>query len=45
MECGAIVDVARSPGIIPVAVAKEASWLLVRITQMLTKLEASVRQH
>jgi hypothetical protein len=45
MECGAIVDVARSLGIIPATVAKEASWLVVRIVQMLTKLEVRVRQH
>jgi four helix bundle protein len=44
MECAAIVDVARSLGLITVAVAKEASWLLVRIVQMLTRLETSVRR-
>jgi len=40
MECGAIVDLVRSLGLAPVAGCKEAQWLLVRIVQMLTKLEA-----
>src|SRR5512138_754196 len=31
MECSAIVDVARSLGLISAASAKEAGWLLVRI--------------
>jgi four helix bundle protein len=44
MECAAIVDVARSLGIVTVAIAKEASWLLVRIAQMLTRLETSARR-
>ena len=41
MECAAIVDVIRSLGLSPVAICKEARWLLVRIVQMLTKLEAA----
>jgi four helix bundle protein len=41
MECAAIVDVMRSLGLAPVAACKEARWLLVRIVQMLTKLEAA----
>jgi four helix bundle protein len=40
MECAAIVDTARSLGLAPIATCKEARWLLVRIVQMLTKLEA-----
>ena len=41
MECAAIVDVIRSLGLSPVATCKQARWLLVRIVQMLTKLEAA----
>jgi four helix bundle protein len=41
MECAAIVDVVRSLGLAPIATCKEARWLLVRIVQMLTKLEAA----
>jgi four helix bundle protein len=41
MECAAIVDVVRSLGLAPIAVCKEARWLLVRIVQMLTRLEAA----
>jgi four helix bundle protein len=40
MECAAIVDVIRSLGLAPVGTCKDARWLLVRIVQMLTKLEA-----
>jgi len=40
MECAAVVDLARSLGLVPIARCKEAQWLLVRIVQMLTKLEA-----
>ncbi len=43
MECGAIVDAARSLGLISVGTAKEAAWILVRLVQMLTKLEAANR--
>jgi len=43
MECVAIVDCARSLGVITVGAAKEASWLLARIVQMLTGLEAKAR--
>ena len=43
MECGAIVDAARSLGLTTVGTAKEAGWLLVRLVQMLTKLEAANR--
>jgi hypothetical protein len=42
MECAAIVDVIRSLGLAPIAVCKEARWLLVRVVQMLTRLEAAV---
>jgi four helix bundle protein len=41
MECAAIVDVIRSLGFSPAAACKDARWLLVRIVQMLTKLEAA----
>jgi four helix bundle protein len=40
MECAAVVDVVRSLGLAPIVACKEARWLLVRIVQMLTKLEA-----
>ncbi len=42
-ECAAVVDVLRSMGLAPVTLCREARGLLVRIVQMLTKLEASVR--
>ncbi len=41
-ECAAIVDVVRSTGLAPITLCREARGLLVRIVQMLTKLEASV---
>jgi four helix bundle protein len=41
MECAAIVDVIRSLGLAPVAACQEARWRLVRIVQMLTKLETA----
>ncbi len=41
MECAAIVDVVRSLALAPLATCKEARWLLVRVVQMLTKLEAA----
>jgi four helix bundle protein len=44
MECAAIVDCARSLGLVPIAKAKDAGWLLVRLVQMLTKLIASVER-
>ena len=44
MECVAIVDCARSLGLAPVAKAKEAGWLLVRLAQMLTRLIVSVER-
>ncbi len=43
MECAAIVDVVRSLGLAPVADCKDARWLIVRVVQMLTKLEAATR--
>jgi four helix bundle protein len=42
-ECAAIVDVVRSMGLAPGTLCREARSLLVRVIQMLTKLEASVR--
>jgi len=44
MECAAIADCARSLGLVPIAQAKEAGWLLVRLVQMLTKLIASMER-
>ncbi len=44
MECSAIVGCARSFGLLPVAKAEKASWLLLRLVQMLTKLIASVER-
>ena len=40
MECAAIIDVIRSLGLAPISTCEEARWLVVRIVQMLTKLEA-----
>jgi hypothetical protein len=44
MECAAIVDCARSLGIVSVAAAKDADWLLVRLVQMRTKPIASMER-
>ncbi len=44
MECAAIVDVVRSLALAPIATCKEARWLVVRIVQMLTRLEAAARR-
>ncbi len=44
MECAAIVDCARSLGLVPVSAAKDAHWLLVRLVQMLTRLIASMER-
>ncbi len=41
MECSAIVDVVRSLDLAPIAACRDARWLIVRIVQMLTKLEAA----
>jgi four helix bundle protein len=41
LECATIVDVVRSLGLALVTTCKEARWLLVRIVQMLTRLEAA----
>ena len=41
MECAAIVDIVRSLGVAPIASCNAARWLLVRIVQMLTRLEAA----
>ena len=43
MECGAIIDVLLTSGISPIGPCREARRLLVRIAQMLTKLEARLR--
>jgi four helix bundle protein len=43
MECAAIVDVLVSGGIAPLGLCREARVLLIRITQMLTKLERRLR--
>ncbi len=39
MECGAVLDLVRSLGLASVGSCKDAQWLLVRIVQMLTRLE------
>ncbi len=44
MECAAIVDVVRSLGLASIAACKDARWLIVRVVQMLTKLEAAARR-
>jgi four helix bundle protein len=38
MECGAILDVLLSRGVVPASVHRHARGLLIRVTQMLTKL-------
>ena len=43
MECGAIIDVLASSGIASIGVCREARALLIRLVQMLTKLEARCR--
>jgi four helix bundle protein len=43
MECAAVVDVLLSSGIAAIGICRNARVLLVRIVQMLTKLEARVR--
>jgi hypothetical protein len=44
MECGAVIDVAVATALLTVGAAREARMLVVRIVQMLTKLEASNRK-
>lgn len=44
MECAAIVDVLLSSAIAPVGLCREARRLLIRIAQMLTRLEAACRR-
>jgi four helix bundle protein len=43
MECAAIIDVVLSSGIAGIGLCREARGLLIRIVQMLTKLEAACR--
>jgi hypothetical protein len=43
MECGAVIDVAVATALVTIGAAREARLLVVRIVQMLTKLEASNR--
>ena len=43
MECAAIVDVLVSGGIAPIGLCREARVLLIRVTQMLTKLQVRCR--
>ena len=43
MECAAIVDVLVSGGIAPIGLCREARVLLIRVAQMLTKLQARCR--
>ena len=44
MECAAIVDVLLARGLAPAVDCRRARGLLVRIVQMLTKLDASLRR-
>ena len=44
MECAAIVDVLLARRLAPVVDCRRARALLVRIVQMLTKLDASLRR-
>lgn len=44
MECAAIMDVVRSLGIVPIRICCDARNKLVRIAQMLTKMEARARR-
>ncbi|MCU0241689.1 MAG: four helix bundle protein [Vicinamibacteria bacterium] len=43
MECGAVIDVAMATALVTIGAAREVRGLVVRIVQMLTKLEASNR--
>jgi len=43
MECAAIVDVLLSSGIAGIGICRDARRLLVRVVQMLTRLEAICR--
>ena len=43
MECAAVVDVQLSSGIVGIGTCREARVLLIRVVQMLTKLEAVTR--
>ena len=43
MECGASVEVLLSSGIAPIGLCREARVLLIRVTQMLTRLQARCR--
>jgi len=43
MECAATIDVLLSSGIVSIGICREARALLIRIVQMLTKLEAHFR--
>jgi four helix bundle protein len=43
MECAAIVDVLLTSGVAAIGACREARVLLIRVVQMLTKLEAAIR--
>ena len=43
MECAAIIDVLASSGIAAIGLCREARRLLIRMVQMLTKIEAAIR--
>jgi four helix bundle protein len=43
MECAAVVDVLLSSGLTGIGMCREARVLLIRVVQMLTKLEAAIR--
>jgi four helix bundle protein len=44
MECAAIFDVVRSLRLAPIAICRDARNKIIRIVQMMTKLEASARR-
>jgi hypothetical protein len=44
MECAAIVDVLLSSAIAPIGQCRDARGLLIRIVQMVTRLETALRR-
>jgi four helix bundle protein len=44
MECAAVVDVLLCSGIAAIGICRDARVLLIRVVQMLTKLEAATRR-
>ena len=43
MECAAIIDVLLSSGLAGIGLCREARVLLIRVVQMLTRLESAIR--